>query len=92
VELAEVDRVLGSHDAVEEAASYITRINESDEIAAAVRLRDGAAATANDIIALLRENVPHYAVPRQVYFVTEFPRTGTGKIDRKRLDDAVKAL
>ncbi|MEM6529804.1 MAG: amino acid adenylation domain-containing protein [Chloroflexota bacterium] len=92
VELAEVDRVLGSHDAVEEAASYITRINESDEIAAAVRLRDGAAATANDIITLLRENVPHYAVPRQVHFVTEFPRTGTGKIDRKRLDEAVKAL
>jgi amino acid adenylation domain-containing protein len=90
IELAEVDAALTSHEAVEEASSYIVRIDENDQLAAAIILRQGMEVAENTLIAYLKGRLPHYAVPEHIKVLREFPRTGTGKIDRKVLQQAAQ--
>jgi fatty-acyl-CoA synthase len=48
-----------------------------------VQLDDGATAISErDITSFCREHLAHYKVPKFVRFVTEFPRTDTGKLRR----------
>jgi amino acid adenylation domain-containing protein len=90
VELDEVESALVSHDAIEEAAAYL--IEDSTEgdsrIEAAVTLKQEGAVDAIDGEALLihaRSTLPWYAVPTRISLRPEFPRTTTGKIDRRKL-------
>jgi amino acid adenylation domain-containing protein len=85
VELAEIDVVLAGHPAVEEGATYVASGDESDRIDAAVSLRPGYDVAEHELLAHLKARLPHYAVPQRIWFVQSFPRTGTGKIDRKAL-------
>jgi amino acid adenylation domain-containing protein len=85
VELAEIDAVLTSHPAVEEGATYVVTSTEGDRIDAAVSLRHGQRVEAAELLAYVKARVAQYAVPQRLRFVEAFPRTGTGKIDRKAL-------
>lgn len=56
------------------------------EIAKAyVVLKPGATADAEDIIALCRKELAAYKVSRAVQFVSDLPKTSTGKIMRREL-------
>jgi len=48
-------------------------------------LKSGAKADADGIIALCREQLAAYKVPRSVQFVADLPKTSTGKIMRREL-------
>ncbi|MGH6954175.1 MAG: acyl-CoA synthetase [Alphaproteobacteria bacterium] len=88
----EVEQVLYRHPAVLEAA-VVARPDErwGETPCAFVTLRDGAAATAEDIIAFCRDNMAHFKAPRTVVFGA-LPKTSTGKIQkfvlRERARDA----
>ena len=41
--------------------------------------------TANDLRSHVRERLAPYKVPREVYFVEEFPMTPTGKVLKRAL-------
>ncbi len=45
-------------------------------------LRDGASAAEADLIAFARERLAHFKAPRGVIFVSELPKTATGKIQK----------
>jgi amino acid adenylation domain-containing protein len=90
VELSEVDAALTSHEAVEEASAYLVRIDDNDQLAAAIILRQGMDVAETVLISYLRGKLPHYAVPDQIRVLQAFPRTGTGKIDRKALQQAAQ--
>jgi fatty-acyl-CoA synthase len=47
-----------------------------------VVLRDGETATEADIIAFARGQLAHFKAPRGVTFVSELPKTATGKIQK----------
>jgi fatty-acyl-CoA synthase len=47
-----------------------------------VVLRDGSGATEEEIIAFARERLAHFKAPRGVTFVSELPKTATGKIQK----------
>ena len=83
--------VPGNEDAVAEAAAVALRDAEgSAEIIAAVLLQEGSDL---DPAALRREiaaGLPAYAVPSSVYVRSDFPRTGSGKIDRQALVEEYK--
>ncbi|HPU38430.1 MAG TPA: AMP-binding protein [Microthrixaceae bacterium] len=49
---------------------------------AAVRLRDGATVTPDELLAWARGRMARYKAPRQVVVVDDLPRTGTRKIRR----------
>jgi fatty-acyl-CoA synthase len=64
-----------------------------EEVLAAVRLRDGASVTEEELREFCRGKVAHYKVPRYVRFVEEFPMTVTGKVQKYKMrEDAVAAL
>jgi long-chain acyl-CoA synthetase len=50
-----------------------------------VVLMPGAEADSEGIIALCREQLAAYKVPRSVQFVPDLPRTSTGKVMRREL-------
>ena len=53
-----------------------------EELCAWVRLRDGESATAEQIRAFCQGQIAHYKVPRYIEFVSDFPMTITGKIQK----------
>jgi len=52
---------------------------------AVVALREGASASAEDIIAYCRERLAAYKYPRQVVIVADMPKGPTGKILKREL-------
>lgn len=92
VELSEIDNVMNIHEAIEESASYVITIDDANQIGIAVILRDGMKVHEQTIISFLRDKLPYYAVPQRVRFMESFPRTGTGKIDRKILQKQAQTL
>jgi fatty-acyl-CoA synthase len=45
-------------------------------------VRPGASATQEELLGFLRDQLAHFKVPRGVTFVTELPKTATGKIQK----------
>jgi fatty-acyl-CoA synthase len=45
-------------------------------------LTPGAVATAEDLRAFVRERLAHFKTPHSCHFVTELPKTATGKIQK----------
>jgi amino acid adenylation domain-containing protein len=86
VELDEVEATLLTHLAVEEAAVFAVPDGEgSQRIEAAVILKSGWDTGEADLSRHLGNQLPPYAVPRPIRLRAAFPRTGSGKIDRKAL-------
>jgi fatty-acyl-CoA synthase len=53
-----------------------------EEIMAWVKLREGQAATIEEIRDYCRGKIAHYKIPRYVKFVDGFPMTVTGKVQK----------
>ena len=86
VELDEVEAALASYAEVSEAAAFVVPDEHgSKAILAAVKLRDKATEGAPGLLQHARTKLPGYAVPQEVFIVAEFPRTSSGKIDRKEI-------
>ena len=90
---AEVENVLYQHPAVVEAAIVGIPDERLGEVGCAfVRLRDGARADSEELIAWVRERLAGYKVPRVVRFVDAFPTTANGKVQKFRLrEEAARA-
>jgi acyl-CoA synthetase (AMP-forming)/AMP-acid ligase II len=87
---AEVEAVLMQHPAVKQAAAVAAPDPRLGEVVIAfVETKTGAAASADDLLAYCRERLAHFKVPRRVHFVTEWPLTGSGKIQKRLLAEPV---
>ncbi|MEM9484038.1 MAG: amino acid adenylation domain-containing protein [Cyanobacteria bacterium P01_F01_bin.116] len=88
VELDEVEAVLVAHPQVEEAAAYgVPLEGGSHQIEAAVILKPDATVMEADLKLQVGERLPAYAVPDRVAIAQSFPRTTSGKIDRRTLQN-----
>ena len=58
-------------------------------LVAFVVLTPGAAATPDSLKQHVRDNLANYKVPRQITILDELPRSITGKISRKELQDRI---
>jgi len=86
VELDEIENALASHSQVEESGVYvIPGEDESLQIEAAVIIRDGGATGTDELRAFAAERLPLYALPARILIHTTFPRTTSGKVDRRAL-------
>ncbi len=82
----EVEAALYEHPAVLEAAAFALPDERWGEtVAAAVVLRPGLAADADELSAWCRARLAGYKIPRRVFFVDALPRTGSGKIAKRLL-------
>ncbi|HXR90646.1 MAG TPA: AMP-binding protein [Steroidobacteraceae bacterium] len=82
----EIEELLYSHPKVSEAQVIgLPDLKYGEEVCAWVRLREGQCATEDEIRAFCRSQIATYKIPRYVRFVTEFPTTVTGKIQKYRM-------
>jgi fatty-acyl-CoA synthase len=56
-----------------------------EEVMAWVKLKDGYSATSEELRDFCRGKIAHYKIPRYVKFVSEFPMTVTGKIQKYKM-------
>ena len=79
----EVDEVLLDHPAVAQAVTFgVPHDKLGEDVAAAVVLNEGAAATEREIRDFVGQRLAAMKVPRQVLFLAEIPKGATGKLQR----------
>jgi fatty-acyl-CoA synthase len=89
----EVERTLYSHPAVLEAAVIAVPHEFWGEVPKAiVALKPEHNATAEEIIQHCREHLASYKVPKEVDFVEELPKGGTGKILKTALKERYRGV
>lgn len=85
VELDELEAALCAHPAVEEAAAFTLEGEDGERrLGAAVTLVDPQVSV-DELLRFAAERLPAYAVPHSLTLADSFPRTGTGKIDRRQV-------
>ena len=83
---AEIEAALERHPAVLDVAVFgVPSEAWGESVHAVVALREGHALRDRDLIAFAREHLAGYKLPRSVSFVSEIPRTGSGKILKRVL-------
>jgi acyl-CoA synthetase (AMP-forming)/AMP-acid ligase II len=89
----EVENVLHMHEAVLECAVVGTVSDKWGEtVHAAIVLRPGAAATAEELIDHCKSILASYKCPKAVTFIESVPKTSIGKISRKDARELIKEL
>ncbi|KEZ77652.1 long-chain-fatty-acid--CoA ligase [Salinisphaera hydrothermalis] len=85
---AEVEALMFGHPEIREACVIATPdIRRGESVKACVVLVDGATASEADILAWCRDNMAAYKVPRAVEICLELPRSQTGKVMWRRLQE-----
>ncbi len=88
----EVEEYLFTHPAIEQAAVVgVPDPKYVEELCAWVKLRAGETATEEEFQEFCRQGLARYKVPRYVRFVTEFPQTVTGKIQKFKIREQMIA-
>ena len=85
----EIEELLLTHPAIREAYAYgVPSDLFGQEVAVAVQLRDGALLNAGALQDFCRGHLARFKVPEFVEFVSEFPATASGKVQRYKLAEA----
>ncbi|WP_052422753.1 acyl-CoA synthetase [Nonomuraea candida] len=87
----EVEEALYRHPAVAEAAVFgVPDEKWIEAVTAAVVLREGAEATAEELIGFLRERLAPFKTPKRVVFVAALPKNASGKVLKRELRNRVE--
>jgi len=82
----EVEEVLFGHPQIKEAAVVgVPDEYRGETVKAFIVLKDGTAASAEEIISFCRGRLSAYKVPRQIVFRDSLPKSGVGKYLRREL-------
>jgi fatty-acyl-CoA synthase len=90
----EIEEFLYQHPAISEVQVFgIPDEKMGEEVCAWVQLNEGQTMTEEDLKAFCKDQITHFKIPRYVRFVTEYPMTVTGKIQKFVMrDEMVKEL
>jgi acyl-CoA synthetase (AMP-forming)/AMP-acid ligase II len=84
----EVEELLAGHKAVAEAAVFgVDDEQFGQRLKAVVVKREGKDLSADEVKRYVKENLAGYKAPRDVEFVDELPRTSTGKVLKRELQE-----
>ncbi len=85
----EVEDLLRQHPAVSDAYVYAIKSEFfGEEVAAAVRLKPVATATEEELKTFCQSQLARFKIPRHWRFVSEFPMTASGKIQKFKLRES----
>ncbi len=85
---AEVEAVLATHPAVADVAVHgTTDVQWGERVVATIVLAPGSTATADDLAGYCRVRLARYKVPKVFRFSLDLPRTQSGKLLRRDLED-----
>jgi len=87
----EVERCLLAHPDVAEAAVVgLPHEHWGEAVVAAVLFKDGQSAEESTLLAHCRQRLSSFKVPKKLVVLDEFPRTGSGKVQKHRLRSQLK--
>ncbi|XP_015817938.3 medium-chain acyl-CoA ligase ACSF2, mitochondrial [Nothobranchius furzeri] len=91
---AEIEQFLHTHPKVKEAQVVgVEDVRMGEEVCACIKLVDGQESSPEEIKAFCKGQISHFKIPRYVLFVTDYPVTITGKIQKHKLrEEAEKQL
>lgn len=79
----EIEEFLYRHPKVQDVQVVgVPDVKYGEELCAWIRLREGSTATEDEIREFCRGQIAHYKIPRHIRFVSEFPMTITGKVQK----------
>ncbi|MEO8466407.1 MAG: AMP-binding protein [Gammaproteobacteria bacterium] len=82
----EIEEFLFTHPAISQATVFgVPDAKYGEELCAWVQLHHGKSLTAEEVRAYCKQNLAHYKAPRYVEFVSEFPTTVSGKIQKFKM-------
>lgn len=84
---AEVEKFLQTHPGIQEVAVVGVADEKWGEVGKALIVKKMSDLSAEDILDFCRGKLAKFKVPKHIHFVTEIPKTDSGKIDRKRLGE-----
>jgi fatty-acyl-CoA synthase len=83
-----VESLMYGHPAVQEACVIGFRdAHRGESVKAVVVLRADRSVTADELIEWARNNMSAYKVPHVIEFVERLPRSGTGKVEWRKLQE-----
>ncbi|NXJ70316.1 ACSF2 synthetase, partial [Rostratula benghalensis] len=88
---AELEQFLHTHPKVEEV--QVVGVKDSrmgEEICACIRVRAGQSCTEEEIKAFCKGKISHFKIPRYVVFVSQYPLTTSGKIQKYKLREQME--
>jgi len=89
----EVEEFLYQHPAITEVQVFGSPDEKmGEEVCAWIQINEGADLTADDVKAYCKDQITHFKVPRHIRFVSEYPMTVTGKIQKFVMRDEMLAL
>jgi fatty-acyl-CoA synthase len=84
----EIEEFLRSHPKISDVAVYgVPHRKFGEEVAVAIRLKQGESATPEEITAFCKGQIASFKVPRYIQFVTDFPQTASGKLQKYKLQE-----
>jgi fatty-acyl-CoA synthase len=84
----EVEEFLRLHPKISDVAVYgVPGRKFGEEVAAAIRLKHGESATAEEITAFCKGQIASFKIPQFIQFVQEFPQTASGKMQKYKLQE-----
>jgi fatty-acyl-CoA synthase len=82
----EIEEYLFTHPSIEQASVVgIPDAKFGEELCAWIKLRADCKLTEDEVRAFCRRQLAHYKVPKYVRFVSSFPQTVTGKIQKFKI-------
>jgi len=87
----EVEDVLLRHPGIAEAAYVGVNDGRGGQVSTAfIVTKEGQEATVEEIVSFCRQNLADFKLPKKFEFVDSIPKTGSGKIDRRRLKEGIR--
>ncbi len=87
----EIDQALMKHPQVAQAAAFgVPHPRLGEDVAAAVVLHEGASVTPAELREFISDGLASFKLPRRITIVDQLPKGITGKIQRKRLSEALR--
>jgi fatty-acyl-CoA synthase len=84
----EIEEFLRRHPKISDVAVYgVPHRKFGEDVAAAIRLKQGESATIEEIIAFCKGQIASFKIPRYIQFVAEFPQTASGKLQKYKLQE-----
>jgi fatty-acyl-CoA synthase len=79
----EVEEFLYRHDKVQAVqVCGVPDVRYGEEVCAWIQLKPGTSSTEEEVREFCKEQIAHYKIPRYIRFVSEFPMTVTGKVQK----------
>lgn len=89
----EVEEFLYQHPAISEVQVFgVPDEKMGEEVCAWIQLNEGARLSADEVKTYCKDQITHFKVPKHIRFVSDYPMTVTGKIQKFVMRDEMLAL